>query len=58
MTKVLGVKVSDEVYQRIETLGVKSDVLRAAIDFYLWHHQNIGVNWVYFAKDEKSSKDL
>lgn len=42
--KVLGCKVSDDVYKKITSLGPKSTVLRSAIDLYLDQHRNREVN--------------
>jgi len=57
MTKSLGCKVTNEIYDKVNALGVKSDILRSAIDFYLEHNQNIKVNQVNHAKNKKSNKD-
>ena len=57
MTKSLGCKVSDEIYDKVNALGIKSDVLRDAINFYLKYHKNIKVNQVNHSKNKKSIKD-
>lgn len=44
MSKVLGVKVDDDVYNKIASMGNISDVLRSALDFYLNYNQNKEVN--------------
>ncbi len=57
MTKSLGCKVTNEIYDKVNALGIKSDILRNAIDFYLEHYQNITVNQVKPAKNKHSNKD-
>lgn len=58
MTKVLGCKVTDEIYYKIVALGpIISDTMRNAIDYYLEHNQNIKVNHVKSARNKHSNKD-
>jgi hypothetical protein len=44
IAKVVGCKVTDELYNRISELGIISDVLRSSLDFYLKHYHNKEVN--------------
>ena len=57
MSKVLGAKVSDKVYQRVVSLGKSSDVLREMIEFYFTHHPGISEKLVNQAVNEKSIAD-
>ena len=48
MVKVIGAKISDDLYERISRLGNKSDFVRLAIEEYFHNHpelwSNPGVN--------------
>ena len=57
MSKVLGAKVSDELYQRVVSLGKSSDVLREMIEFYFTHHPKMPEKSVNQAVNEKSTID-
>jgi hypothetical protein len=57
MSKVLGAKVSDEVYQRVISLGKSSDVLREMIEFYFNHHPGMPEKAVNQVVNEKSIAD-
>ena len=57
MSKVLGAKVSDEVYKKVVSLGKSSDVLREMIEFYFTHHQEMHEKLVNQMVNEKSTTD-
>lgn len=44
MNKVIGAKISDDLYEKINRLGKKSDIVRAALEEYIRNHPELWSN--------------